>query len=229
MSYLILGRRSNFQKQSGEDVKDAASTKVELKRDWSLTESAFGRLLGWLDGGVDSGGEGYLETRRRLVAYFDRKNCLSPDELADETLNRVARRLEEEGGGITNTAPGRYCYIVAKFVFLEYLRGAERDQVSLDDLLGFRHPDQNLAVASEAEMQDDKEKRLDCLERCLQSLEPDHRELIFRYYYGEQGEKIENRRALAAQLKLTVNALSIRACRIRSRLEACVSKCCCGG
>jgi hypothetical protein len=33
----------------------------------------------------------------RLVAYFDRKNCSSPADLADETLNRVARRLEEEG------------------------------------------------------------------------------------------------------------------------------------
>ncbi|MEJ7708610.1 MAG: hypothetical protein WKF84_01840 [Pyrinomonadaceae bacterium] len=208
-------------------MKDAASIKVELKKDWPLTENAFGRLLGWLDDGVDSSGERYLETRRRLVAYFDRKNCLSPDDLADETLNRVARRLEEEGS-ITNTAPGRYCYIVAKFVFLEYLRGAERDQVSLDNMFGSYHPARNLAAAFEAETQDDKEKMLDCLERCLQNLEPDNRELIFRYYEGEQSGKIKNRRGLAAQLKLTVNALSIRACRIRSRLEACVSKCCGG-
>jgi len=54
-------------------------------------------LLKWLDGGADSGGERYLEIRRRLVSYFDRRNCTSPDELADETLNRVARRLEEKG------------------------------------------------------------------------------------------------------------------------------------
>jgi hypothetical protein len=53
--------------------------------------------------------------RRRLVQYFDRKNCLRPDELADETLNRVARRLEEKGG-ITDTPPARYCYILARFV-----------------------------------------------------------------------------------------------------------------
>lgn len=31
------------------------------------------------------------------------------------------RRLQEEGS-ITDTAPARYCYIVAKFVFLEELR-----------------------------------------------------------------------------------------------------------
>src|SRR5216683_127768 len=93
-------------------------------------QTAFRQFLQWLDEGVDSGGEKYLEMRRRLVSYFDRKNCLSPDELADETLNRIARRLEEQGA-ITDVAPARYCYIVAKFVFLEYLRRAEGTQASL--------------------------------------------------------------------------------------------------
>jgi len=52
-------------------------------------------LLAWLNEGVNSEGVKYLEMRRRLVSYFDRKNCAVPDELADETLNREARRLEE--------------------------------------------------------------------------------------------------------------------------------------
>jgi hypothetical protein len=59
-------------------------------------------LLAWLDDGVDSGGQSYLEMRRRLVRYFQRKRCLAPDDLADETLKRVARRLAEpEVCGIT--------------------------------------------------------------------------------------------------------------------------------
>jgi hypothetical protein len=63
----------------------------------------------------------------------------------------------------------------------------------------------------------------------LDRLEPENRELILRYYLGEQGAKIENRRVLAEQLGLTADALSIRACRVRGRLEACVSKCAEGG
>jgi hypothetical protein len=59
--------------------------------------------------------------RRRLVLYFQRKRCVTPDDLADETLNRVTRRLEEEGR-ITDAPPARYCYIVARFVLLEHLR-----------------------------------------------------------------------------------------------------------
>ena len=93
--------------------------------DWPLAASAFQRFLSWLDQGVDSGGETYLEMRRRLVFYFDRKNCLSPDDLADETLRRVARRLEEEGE-ITGKSPAHYCYIVASFLFLEYQRWPAR-------------------------------------------------------------------------------------------------------
>jgi RNA polymerase sigma factor (sigma-70 family) len=206
-------------------LKDISVQKAERKKDWALTQGAFRHLLAWLDEGGDSSGENYLETRRRLVSYFDRKNCLPPDELADETLNRVARRLEEEGS-ITGATPAHYCYIVAKYVFLEYQRRTDRGQVSLDDLSNPRHPasnpDERSALEEAAER---RENRLDCLERCLQNLEPDNRELIIQYYRGEQRAKIDNRRALAARLGITTNALGIRACRLRDKLEACVSKC----
>src|SRR5205814_2310767 len=80
-------------------VKSAPMTgsKGGSKLDWALTEGAFERLLDWLGEDSELSGECYLEMRKRLVLYFDRKGCLSPDDLADETLNRVARRLEEEG------------------------------------------------------------------------------------------------------------------------------------
>src|SRR5580704_10224745 len=104
---------------------------AESKKDWRLNPGAFRQFLDWLDEGVDSGGERYLEMRRRLVRYFDRRNCRSPDDLADETLNRVARKLEEKGE-IVGASPAHYCYIVAKFVFLEFLRRAESNQKSLD-------------------------------------------------------------------------------------------------
>ena len=206
-------------------MKDTSVQKAERKKDWALSHDAFRRLLAWLDDNVDSSGESYLETRRRLVSYFDRKNCLAPDELADETLNRVARRLEEEGS-ITGAAPAQYCYIVAKYVFLEYQRRADRSQVSLDEPSNSRHPASNPATLSAlSEEAETRENRLDCLERCLNNLNSDNRELIVHYYHGEQRIKIDNRRALAARLGITTNALGIRACRVREKLEACVNKC----
>ena len=82
-----------------------------------------------MDEGEDSHGERYLEIRDRLVRYFSRRQCPHPEDLADETLNRVTRRLEESGA-IESGAPARYCYIVAKFVLLESLRRHDRHAIT---------------------------------------------------------------------------------------------------
>ncbi|HEY6329062.1 MAG TPA: sigma-70 family RNA polymerase sigma factor [Blastocatellia bacterium] len=181
-------------------------------------------MLEWLDDGTYSDGRRYLDIRARLVRYFDRKNCLVPDDLADETLNRVARRLQEEGS-IDTDAPAHYCYIVARFVFMEYLRRPD----ALPDTEPRPHGASAVASADLAEEQLEKERRSECLSHCLQALAPDHRDLIMTYYTGDQRVKLETRRALAARLSITLNALSIRACRIRDKLEGCVAKCLCGG
>ena len=201
--------------------------KVEQKKAWVFTAGAFHRLLEWLDEGTSTDGQRYLEIRQRLVAYFDRKNCLTPDELADETLNRVARRLEEEGK-IESETPAKYCYIVARFVFMEYLRGTQKETVPLDDTRR-QAPDERFAAfdtgSHAVEEKEIKEKMLTCLDGCVEKLEPAHRELITQYYVGKERVKIEGRRALAESLGISVNALSIRACRIRDKLEACVRRC----
>ena len=190
----------------------------------TLTEAAFTRLLAWLDDGVDSKGERYVEVRRRLVAYFDRQNRRAPDTLADETLNRISRTLEKSGG-IATTPPLRYCYVVARFVLLEDLR-RERRHVRFDDV---RHPH---AVSRPAAAQTDdssalvQERRLDCLDRCLRRLKPEQQELIVGYYADARRQRIDRRRDLAARLGITINALGIRAWRIRATLENCVGACC---
>jgi DNA-directed RNA polymerase specialized sigma24 family protein len=80
----------------------------------------------------------------------------------------------------------------------------------------------------DAERKKRQETMLLCLERCLDDIRSDDRKLIFNFYQGEQRTRIENRRSLADQLGLTSNALNIRACRIRSKLERCVRQCCKG-
>jgi len=194
--------------------------KIEAKKGWTLTARTFDRLLNWLNERKNSEGEKYLELRRRLIAYFDRKNCVAPDELTDETLNRVARRLEEEGA-IDCETPAKYCYIVARFVFMEYLREAHKRTDALNEM----RRQKSGQDAVETEVSDRRETLLNCLEQCTSKLPPANRELITRYYIGKERVKIENRRAIATSLGITMNALSIRACRIRDKLEACVRQC----
>jgi DNA-directed RNA polymerase specialized sigma24 family protein len=190
-----------------------------------LTPHAFERLLEWLDDGIDSSGETYLEIRRRLILYFDRRNRPFPDDLADETLNRIAWTLEEDGV-IAVRPPARYCYVVARFVLLEDARRREHKHVSLSRPRRFEpfgyatmRPEVDEGVARQ-------ERQLDCLDRCVGTLSPEQQVLIVDYYREERRAKIERRRELAQRLGITMNALSVRACRIRDTLEACVAGCC---
>jgi DNA-directed RNA polymerase specialized sigma24 family protein len=178
-------------------------------------------LLAWLDDGTESHGERYLEMRRRLVSYFDRRNRPGADELADETLNRVARTLEKSGV-IATRPPARYCYVIARFVLLEDLRRGRR-HVGLDETrlsIGVRtsmaEPPEDLAL---------REQRLDCLDRCLEQLKPEQRLLIVDYYRDSRRQKIERRRELADRMGISMNALAIRACRIRDALLTCLEGC----
>ncbi len=193
----------------------------EVDRSQSRTTSTtFTRLLHWLDEGVDSHGERYLEMRRRLVSYFDRRNRPAPDVLADETFDRIARTIETTGR-IKVTPPARYCYVVARFVLLEDIRAARRSVPFDEARMGGR---QGLSPALDAG-DDPARQALACLGRCLGRLKPEDRELIVEYYRDAKRERIDRRRALAAKFGITMNALGIRAWRLRASLEACVGAC----
>jgi DNA-directed RNA polymerase specialized sigma24 family protein len=199
-------------------------TQEAVRQEPRFTKFAFNQLLEWLDDGIESHGNAYLEIHRRLVSYFDRRNRPSPHELADETLNRIARTLEKDGV-IETRPPARYCYVVARFVLLEDIR---RDQrvVRLDEQSragAWRTLDGVVTEPGDAPAA--QEQRLECLDSCLQKLTAAQRELVVEYYRGGQGQQIERRRDMAKRLGITMNALGIRVCRIRSALESCVEAC----
>jgi len=189
------------------------------RHDSGISGTAFTRLLRWLDEGSDSQGERYLEIRRRLVAYFDRRNRPAPDVLADETLDRVSRTLEESGR-IKVTPPARYCYVVARFVLLEDIRKSRRD-VPYDETRSGIHHTRTVVTTTD----DSADQSLDCLNQCLDRLKPEDRYLIVEYYRDAKRQRIDRRRDLARQLGISMNALGIRAWRLRASLERCVAVC----
>jgi DNA-directed RNA polymerase specialized sigma24 family protein len=160
--------------------------------------------------------------RRRLVSYFDRRDSTAADELADETFNRIAKTLATSV--IATRPPARYCYVVARFVLLENFRMGRR-HVPLDEPwnpeVSRRHSNRPAIDEGEAT----REQRLDCLDRCLQGLRPDQRELVIEYYQDAGRQRIDRRRALADRLGISINALGIRACRVRDALRVRVEGC----
>lgn len=188
---------------------------------WTLTPEAFDRLLLSFDEDRERAGQKYENVRRKLLEFFEARGSHAPEEHADETLNRVARKLDE-GEAIENL--NKYCYGVAKFLWMEVLRNRAREPVELDDNYKFS----TLSNADEEEREQlrlERERRLECFEECLGKLPEETRVFIVEYYREENGLKIEGRKELAARLNTTLNALRLRASRLRRELGTCINSC----
>jgi DNA-directed RNA polymerase specialized sigma24 family protein len=183
------------------------------RQKWTLTQDAFDKLLVAFGGDRESAGQKYLEIRNNLTRFFEWRGCSFPEDHADETINRIAKRVAE-GEEILNHSG--YAMGVARMLLLEINKGRQREQTALAEIGG--RPDVYVP-------EDDDESRLDCLRNCLQTLSPDNRELILEYYQGDKGEKIGNRKKLLERLGVPVNTLRMRALRLRERLQSCMEGC----
>ena len=188
------------------------------KKDWTLTKEAFERLLDSLDANRERAGEKYENVRRKLIEFFEARGSNSPADHADQTINRVARRLDE-GERVKDISA--YAYGVARLLLKETLRGRGKEPLTLD-----------LAPAPLIVTDDDEderrhleEARLKCFEVCLSNLPAASRVLIIEYYREEKGIKIEQRKRQADALNMSLNALRLRACRIRVDLGDCITSC----
>lgn len=183
---------------------------------WVLTEEAFAKLMNRLDADRERAGERYEELRRTLLRFFEWRGASFPEECADETLNRVARKLDED---IEIAEIGQYSMGIARFVLLETLKSHDSLRAPMEAL-----PLETAALDTGDEALE-KERYLDCLENCLQTLPAESRELITRYYQDDRRDQINNRLALAEGLGLRRDALANRAHRLRDKLENCVERC----
>ena len=194
-------------------VKYLWDNRMLVGQKWTLTQEAFDKLLIAMGGDRESGSEKYLEIRNNLTRFFEWRGCAFPEDHADETFNRIAKKVVE-GEEILN--PSGYAMGVARLLFLEIIKSQQREQSALNEL----------GTAGDVYVEaDDGEERLQCLQNCLQTLSPDNRELILQYYQGEKGEKIQNRKKLLEHLGIPVNTLRMRALRLRERLQGCVEQC----
>jgi RNA polymerase sigma factor (sigma-70 family) len=184
----------------------------DSKASWVLTGEAFERFLSSLDAEVERAGEKYEAIRRKLVKFFDWRGAQFPEDCADETINRVIRKLES---GETIRDISTYCCGIARLVFLETLKRPDRRQVTLDDVK---------SVATSSVQQEDSAQQ-ECFEHCLTELPTESRQLILRYYQDERRHKINNRQALADGMGIPLNALRSRVQRIRDKLEQCTTRC----
>ena len=195
------------------------------KKTRGITREDFDRLLAELHPDIERAGEQYEKIRRKLVKLFEWRGCAHADECADETFNRVARKISE-GISIRSDDPYSYFHGVALNVLREYWRGAEQTAKTLEAAAKIQdHPaDPEDLLLREIE-EGEKERLVECLNRCLQKLPPESLRLITRYHQEEEIPNKARRKELAQSLGIPLNALRIRAYRIRVAIEECVEKC----
>ncbi|HEV2915098.1 MAG TPA: sigma-70 family RNA polymerase sigma factor [Pyrinomonadaceae bacterium] len=179
-----------------------------MKSSPDVTKEEFDQLLTWLDRDLQRAGEKYEIIRQGLINMFLNRKCAEAEDLADETINRVARKVKSLADTYTGE-PARYFHGVARNVLMEYHRQNRPPAVMFPQ------------AASNADL----EPYYECLDYCLEKLTPRNRKLILHYYREKKREKIVLRKELGQQMKLKSGALRVRAYRIRATLEKCMRQC----
>jgi DNA-directed RNA polymerase specialized sigma24 family protein len=179
-------------------------------KQWTLSKSSFDNFLAVLDADRYRAAQKYESLRTRLVKFFEWRACRFADNLADETLDRVARKIDL-GEQINDHL--NYTYGVARLVYLETVKQQAKEQAVII----------NLPVSNNGFYEENPQ--LGCLEACLEKLSEANRKMILHYYYNDKQAKIDYRKKLAEKLEISLNALRIKTLRIRAKLEECVLKC----
>ncbi|HKV41061.1 MAG TPA: hypothetical protein VJX67_17775 [Blastocatellia bacterium] len=191
-----------------------------MKRGWALTQEEFDALLAWLEPDRDRAGEKYEDVRRKLIKIFACRACPIAEELADETINRVASKVALIAPDYSGE-PLRYFLGVAKLVHLEHVDHISK--VSLAPLLD--NQPSALPNPLAAMMEDERTIQYRCLDKCMEYLSLEDRKLALEYHEGQKQARINNRKKMAASLGVTAGTLRLRAHRIRAKLEQCTAKC----
>lgn len=182
---------------------------------WTPTPQSFEKLLAAFDSDREIAGKVYEDVRVRLQRYYERYGVSDTDRYVDITLDRVMRRLDE-GEVVANIMA--FIYSVASYVRMEAWNDQKHFHAAEVEIQKQMEQKQEERVVGES-------PRQLCLDRCLDALPIETRILIIDYYSAERSAKIKLRRQMARSLGIEMNALRIRAHRIRLGLETCVQKC----
>lgn len=166
-------------------------------------------LLTFLDADPGRAEERYRRLRDKLIKFFEWNGCHQAEDLADETVFRVMRRLSEGVSIRRLDEPYLFFHGVAVHVLAEWRRRKERSEQPLE---GLRDRADRAWRASSTAL-------AECVRESLKRLTSEALEVLESYYLDD------HRVDLASRLDLSPNALRIRVHRIKIRLLADVKAC----
>ncbi|MEO7674419.1 MAG: hypothetical protein ABIU09_10140 [Pyrinomonadaceae bacterium] len=186
-----------------------------MKNSYELGQKEFDGLLGLFSANREEAGEKYEEVRRGLVRFFHFRGCSDPQSLTDETINRVAAKLDAFDRS-RNIRPVSYFYGFASNILLEYRRRAAKE---------LEYTDGQIMDRGTIPAEDPNDAFRACLDECLEDLPDKEKNLVIEYYSRDKQERIELRQKVCERLQCTAAALYTRVSRIKSTLKDCIEAC----
>jgi RNA polymerase sigma factor (sigma-70 family) len=179
---------------------------------WAINQDQFAGLLLKLANEPLEAAARYEALRAKLIFYFRRKSLDFPEDLADEVLDRLARRLAE-GTEIDSLAA--FAIGIARFVAQEQASRPFQLQVLEETFFD------NIPADSHTESE---EERFTGMEHCLNCMPAADVELLEAYYLGDGGSLIRARKSMAEALGISPEAVRQRVFFIRRRLRQCMER-----
>lgn len=175
-----------------------------------LTEEALNKLLRWLNPDRDLAAHTYNKLQLRLTRIFDANGCTDSERLADETFDRIISKIDWLIDNYVGDPIHYLCAVARNVVKEDYRERTAARSVTQEDVVW---------------LDEESERRFDCLDQCLEELSQSGKTLLISYYEGQGTEKIANRRKLASESGITLRALRLRVFHLRGQLKICVEIC----
>ena len=175
----------------------------------STAQDPFDALLDWLDTDRDIAARKYEAIRAGLIRIFVSKGFNDAEDMADEAIRRVCKRLPDIRDSYLGE-PANYFHGVA--------RNLIREKYRLREIATEVSPVAPIPIINHSD-------QYECLKRCLKFMDPTKRELILDYHVYEGHDKIEQHEIMAQELGISKRTLRLRTHRIRAKVEDCVLKC----
>lgn len=177
------------------------------------SEEKFNQLLDWLSENRDESAREYHDIQNRLILYFSARGCVDAENLADQTIDRIAEKISSENFEYEGNKM-KYFYGFARNIYHEYLR--HKDIALNEEIL--EDESQMVELPTEEEISQTQKYLNDCLSK----LNRKDKKLILIYYNAKTGREKEYREKVAKKYKISTNSLRVKIFRLKKIIEDCV-------
>jgi DNA-directed RNA polymerase specialized sigma24 family protein len=176
----------------------------------------FRALLARLDSNETEATKKYQHLRENLVRHcFKAHEFLRADELADQTLDILARKLSSEDIVKLDS----YAYKILDNLLLANQRRRRPTILLSENTPAGDNPERTVIEKI------DGEKKVECFLQCVGRLNTTERWLLFAYNPHEECDVEERRRQIAIKLGIGAGTLRTRMTRLRTRISRCFRDC----